>query len=54
MRCKKVLYCFFFLLWTRCNASETGESMVRILTEENWDEVINNTPLIMVEFYASW
>jgi len=29
-------------------------SKVMELTQENWDQVINNTPLIMVEFYANW
>lgn len=31
-----------------------SESKVLVLTEENYDEVINNTPLILVEFYAPW
>lgn len=35
-------------------ANEESKTLVLELTEKNYDEVINNTPLIMVEFYAPW
>lgn len=42
----------------RCDAesesSDNSSSKVIQLTEANYDEVINNTPLILVEFYAPW
>lgn len=41
----------------RCDAeSESSDTKSEVieLTEANYDEVINNTPLILVEFYAPW
>ena len=49
----QVLVVLLCTLWN-CEAAVEDESKVMVLTQENWDEVINNTPLIMVEFYASW
>ena len=35
-------------------AEDSNSTKVLELTEANFDEVINNTPLILVEFYAPW
>ncbi len=32
----------------------TTDTRILELTEDNYDEVIENTPLILVEFYAKW
>ena len=50
-------FMFLALLLARSIAEDgtgTNGSKVLVLTEENYDEVINNTPLILVEFYAPW
>lgn len=36
------------------DSEEKNVSKVLELTEKNFDEVINDTPLILVEFYAPW
>lgn len=36
------------------HAQGGNDSKVLELTEENYDEVINSTPLLLVEFYAPW
>ena len=36
------------------DAESNNGTKVLELTEGNYDEVINNTPLILVEFYAPW
>lgn len=36
------------------DAEDRNNTKVLELTEENYDEVINNTPLVLVEFYAPW
>ncbi len=45
-----LLPCLLFV----ATSSGEEESKVLVLTESNYDEVINNTPLILVEFYAPW
>lgn len=40
-------------LWLSILAGAAA-SRVLDLTEENYDQVIKDTPLILVEFYATW
>lgn len=41
-------------VWLLSILAGTAASRVLELTEENYDKVIEDTPLILVEFYAPW
>ena len=50
-----VLMLSHLLVSCTCDSDDNvNASKVLELTEENFDNVINNTPLILVEFYAPW
>lgn len=54
-RRRMLIFNFAVLLVVLCHCvADESESKVLELTEKNYDEVINNTPLILVEFYAPW
>lgn len=56
MASKSLLISFYFLLFILINCFSTsfGDDDVIVLTESNFDEVVNAADLILVEFYAPW